>query len=68
VKKSPEFAGKGHINIQDLENYYQFGYENGIPITEAVDYSGEIKEKTKQPQTIYILEQVSESTDTHIKY
>jgi len=67
-KKSMEIAEKGRINIQDTESYYQFGRKNQIPITEAVDYSGEINSRNKQPRTIYILEQVSESTDTYIKY
>jgi len=67
-KKSPEFAEKGPINTQDQGSYYQLGQGNRIPITEAVDYSGEIREETKQPRTVYILEQVSDSTDTHIKY
>jgi hypothetical protein len=39
-----------------------------IPIIEAVDYSGEIKSVSRQPQTVYILEQVSESTSPKIKY
>ncbi|MFW6124141.1 MAG: hypothetical protein ACOC5G_02875 [Acidobacteriota bacterium] len=66
--KSLEFVERGQVNIQDSENYYRFGEENRIPITEEVDYSGEIRERVKQPQTIYILEQVLDSTDTHIKY
>jgi hypothetical protein len=39
-----------------------------IPIIEAVDYSGEIQSVSREPQTIYILEQVSESTSPKIKY
>ncbi len=39
-----------------------------IPITEAVDYTGEIQKLTREPRTIYILEQVSHSTDTSITY
>jgi hypothetical protein len=39
-----------------------------IPIIEAVDYSGEIQSVSSEPQTIYILEQVSEGTSTKIKY
>ncbi|MBD3414757.1 MAG: hypothetical protein GF421_10045 [Candidatus Aminicenantes bacterium] len=63
-----EIAEKGPQSILDLGEYFQFGHENRIPITEAVDYSGEIRVKTDQSRTIYILEQVSDSTDTHIKY
>ena len=39
-----------------------------IPIVEAVDYTGEIRTVQDQPHTIYILEHVSESTDTKIIY
>ncbi|MFC2165835.1 hypothetical protein ACFLT2_12680 [Acidobacteriota bacterium] len=39
-----------------------------IPIIEAVDYAGEIRRMKDQPPTIYILEHVSDSTDTKTKY
>jgi len=39
-----------------------------IPIIEAVNYSGEIRNLTRETPTIYILEQISESTDASIKY
>jgi hypothetical protein len=39
-----------------------------IPIVEAVDYTGEIRTVQNQPPTIYILEHVSDSTDTKIIY
>ncbi len=39
-----------------------------IPITEALDFSGEIRQVTHEPRTIYILEQVSDRTDTRIIY
>lgn len=39
-----------------------------IPIIESLDYSGEIRSASKEPTTIYILEQVSEETSTEIKY
>jgi hypothetical protein len=39
-----------------------------IPITEAVDYSREVRSLSPEPQTIYILEQVSDTTNTGIKY
>lgn len=34
-----------------------------IPITEALDFAGEIRQVSQQPRTIYILEQVSDRTD-----
>jgi len=39
-----------------------------IPITEAVDYSHEVRSLSPEPQTIYILEQVSDTTNAGIKY
>lgn len=51
---SPEFSG--------------YGQQNYISITESMEYAGEVRSKAKQPNTIYILEQVSDTTDTRIKY
>ncbi len=42
--------------------------EISIPITEGVTYTGEPKSQVRDPQTIFILEQVSDSTDTRIIY
>jgi hypothetical protein len=39
-----------------------------IPVLEAVDYSEEVHSVSPQPQTVYILEQVSESRPSEIKY
>jgi hypothetical protein len=39
-----------------------------IPITEVLDYSGEARQVTRQPRTVYILEQVSDRTDTRRIY
>jgi hypothetical protein len=39
-----------------------------IPIIEAVDYSGEIRGSSVDPQSIYILEQVSDTSSTEIIY
>ncbi|NIM59445.1 MAG: hypothetical protein GTO16_10965 [Candidatus Aminicenantes bacterium] len=69
---------KGAVDVADFEkglispSTFQRGEEPGrgetIPIIEAVDYAGEIQSASRDPQTIYILEQVSESTHTKIKY
>ncbi len=66
------------VEVADFEkglsspSIYQRAEEPGrgetIPIIEAVDYAGEIRSSSREPQTIYILEQVSESTSTKIKY
>jgi hypothetical protein len=39
-----------------------------IPITESMDYSKEVRTSTRDSGTIYILERVSDSTDTKIRY
>jgi len=39
-----------------------------IPIIESVDFSGEVRSLRSGPPTVYILEQVSDTTDTRIKY
>lgn len=39
-----------------------------IPITESVNYTGEVQNVSRQARTIYILEQVSDRTDTKIFY
>jgi len=69
---------KGPLEVADFEkglaspSTFQRGGEPGrgetIPIIEAVDYAGEIQSASREPQTIYILEQVSEGTSTRIKY
>lgn len=64
---------KGDLRYSGLEKsfsseYSGYGQQNYIPITESMEYAGEIRSKAKQPNTIYILEQVSDTTDTRIKY
>jgi len=39
-----------------------------IPITEALNMSGEFRQVSHEPRTIYILEQVSDRTDTRRIY
>jgi len=64
---------KGDLKYSGLEKgfspeYSGYGQQNYIPITESMEYAGEIRSKANQPKTIYILEQVSDTTDTRIKY
>lgn len=51
-----------------LERQDQSQASDYIPIVEAVDYTGEMRTVLDQPPTIYILEHVSDSTDTKIIY
>jgi hypothetical protein len=53
---------------QAVERQDQRRIRDYIPIVEAVDYTGEIRTLHDQPPTIYILEHVSDSTDTKIIY
>jgi hypothetical protein len=39
-----------------------------LPVLETVDYSSEFRNASYQPQTVYILEQVSEVRPSEIKY
>lgn len=58
--------GKGLSSESMIEK--ERGRRPSIPIIEEVNYSGEIRNLSHETQTIYILEQVSESTDASIKY
>ncbi len=52
--------------LQQPASYDRF---NTIPITERLNYSGEVRSVNRQqPRTIYILEQVSDRTDAKIIY
>ena len=39
-----------------------------IPVIETVDYTGDIRTRTQEPPTVYLLEQVSDKTNRKIKY
>ena len=53
----------------DLRPGFPAGPRQGIiPITETFNYSGEVRSLRKRPQTVYILEYVSDSTDTEYKF
>ena len=52
--------------LQQPVSYDRF---NTIPITERLNYAGEVRSVNRQqPRTIYILEQVSDRTDAKIIY
>jgi hypothetical protein len=68
--------GKGLVKLTGLEGdlssplsrEQQLAPRDYIPIMEAVDYQGEVRSVSKDPTTIYILEQVSDETSTEILY
>ncbi len=68
--------GKGLVKLTGLEEDLSSPLSRGqqlapreyIPIIEAVDYQGEMRSVSRDPATIYILEQVSDETSTEILY
>ncbi|MGB7295431.1 MAG: hypothetical protein WBC70_07560 [Candidatus Aminicenantales bacterium] len=42
--------------------------ERAIPIIETLDYTTEFRRRSLEPETIYLLEQVSDTTSREIKY
>ena len=42
--------------------------ERTIPIIETLDYTTEIRSRSAEPQTVYLLEQVSDTTPREVKY
>jgi hypothetical protein len=39
-----------------------------VPVIETVDYTGDIRTRSQEPPTVYLLEQVSDKTNRRIKY
>jgi len=62
------FSHKPSRDYSSLKKDFPRGFQRTIPITEKVNYSGEVRQRTYQPRTVYILEHVSDSTDTKIMY
>lgn len=46
----------------------QAAVERSIPIIETLDYMTEIRRPSSEPETIYLLEQVSDTTSRETKY
>ena len=46
----------------------QAAADETIPIIETLDYTTEIRNRSAEPQTIYLLEQVSDTTSREVKY
>jgi hypothetical protein len=67
-RRPAEIAGIERSAPSAVERQDQRRAREYIPIVEAVDYTGEIRTVQDQPPTIYILEHVSDSTDTKIIY
>jgi hypothetical protein len=63
----PYAAGEPGV-FAGLDNGERLQPDDTIPIVEAVDYSSEIRSLSNEVPTVYILEQVSWTTDTKIRY
>jgi hypothetical protein len=55
-----QFAGQNARNVPGLNEV--------VPITETMDYWREVRNASYEPRTVYILEQVSDASNTLIKY
>jgi hypothetical protein len=44
------------------------GARESVPITETMNYRNEVRAAANEPRTVYILEQVSDASNVHIKY
>ncbi|MFW6129364.1 MAG: hypothetical protein ACOC6P_03875 [Candidatus Aminicenantaceae bacterium] len=53
------------ISYEQREDYLERDF---LPVTEQVDYKEEVRTFINQPRTIYILEQVSNETNSEILY
>lgn len=42
--------------------------ERTVPIIETLDYRAEIRSRSSEPETIYLLEQISDTTPREIRY
>ncbi|MCJ7580457.1 MAG: hypothetical protein MUP98_07970 [Candidatus Aminicenantes bacterium] len=62
------FSGQERTLAPSALSGERFMAGSSIPIIETVDYASEIRTLTNEMPTVYILEQVSWTTDTKIKY
>ncbi|MFZ2055735.1 MAG: hypothetical protein WAU81_16215 [Candidatus Aminicenantales bacterium] len=61
-------ADKGADSRPALSLVQRAAAEQAIPIIETLDYRTEMRGRSPEPETIYLLEQVSETTPRQIKY
>ncbi len=63
-----KFVGLDKDVSAPLQESYRLGGGEFIPIIEPVDYTREIRSLSREPSTIYILEQVSDETSAELKF
>ena len=53
---------------REMGRELDFRQRSVIPVIETVDYTRDIQNRTQEPPTVYLLEQVSDKTNRKIKY
>jgi hypothetical protein len=61
-------ADRGAASRPASSLVHQAAAERTIPIIERLDYTTEFRRRSAEPETIYLLEQVSDTTPREIKY
>ena len=67
-KSTHEYAELKKKSPVTAQPRYRLNNSRSIPVTESLNYSDEVQNRTSDRSTIYILEHVSDSTDTRIIY
>jgi hypothetical protein len=70
------FRGRAPLSTADratesrsaVSTVQQAAAERTVPIIETLNYATEIRGRSAEPKTIYLLEQVSDTTSRNIKY
>ena len=53
---------------REMGREMDFRQRSVVPLIETIDYTGDIRTRTQEPPTVYLLEQVSDKTNRKIKY
>lgn len=67
-KKAPVGVADLKKDVSPASGIVQTAAGQMIPVIETLDYSTEIRSRSYEPQTIYLLERVSDTTPKEIKY
>jgi hypothetical protein len=67
-KRSPVGLAELKKDVPAASGMVQTATEQIIPVIETLDYSMEVRSRSYGPQTVYLLEQVSDTTSKEIRY
>ena len=67
-KKSPVGVADLKKEVPAASQIVQTKSSQIIPVIETLDYSTEVRSRSFEPQTVYLLEQVSDTTSKEIRY